>query len=336
MKIVESFTGFQPLEEVWIGGTYPTNFYNDLPSQVQDTFGKISEQTEKGFDALEKKLKELGVVVRKPVFTQDKENYKDDFGNLIKPPVCPRDWAITVGNQLWIIPQGYKVEPYQHVIDEYRSTGAHVEILDRGSDSRAWLGFPGMVRLGEKIIVDTGYEMKNSENKKHILKAVEYLKGLGYHVVLTSEGGHLDSVFCPIKDRHIFSSHWGEQNFYNKTFPGWEVFWIKTEKNSKGNGMWWTAENNFFSPIFNDYIDKKAKEWVGDSTETVFEANILVIDEKNIICIAEHKQSFKKMEQLGITPHVVDFPARHFWDGGIHCITVDIRRSGGCKEYFNG
>ena len=62
---------------------------------------------------------------------------------------------------------------------------------------------------------------------------------------------------------------------------------------------------------------------------------MLVVDEHNVICIAEHEQSFKKMEQLGITPHVVDFPTRHFWDGGIHCITVDIRRHGGQQNYFN-
>ena len=50
---------------------------------------------------------------------------------------------------------------------------------------------------------------------------------------------------------------------------------------------------------------------------------------------AEHQPSFMKMRELGIEPHVVDFPTRHFWDGAIHCITVDIRRSGGCLDYFN-
>ena len=87
--------------------------------------------------------------------------------------------------------------------------------------------------------------------------------------------------------------------------------------------------------VQNEHINKKASKWVGDSTETVFEANMLVVDEHNVICIAEHKQSFEKFKQLGITPHVVDFPPRHFWDGGIHCITVDIRRTGGCLDYFN-
>ncbi len=332
MKIIESFTGFQPLQEVWIGGTYPTHFYQNLQPQVYDTFAKITEQTEKSFVNLGKKLNDLGVTVRKPVFTDNVDDYKDQFGNLIKPPVCPRDWAITVGNELWITPQGYKVEPYQHVIDEYKKAGEHVEILQRGNDSRSWLGFPGMVRLGHKIIVDTGYEMKNPETSNHIMQAVDHLEKLGYEVDLTTEGGHTDAVFTPMKPGHIFSSHWGEKDFYNESVPGWEVFWIKTKE--KYNGKWWTEENNYYSPIFSKHIEEKAHDWVGDATETVFEVNMLVVDEKNVVCIAEHEQSFKRMEQIGITPHVVDFPAKHFWDGGIHCITLDIRRSGGRLNYF--
>ena len=70
MRIIESFTGFQPLEEVWIGGTYPEKFYNDLPNEVQDIFGKITEKTFVGLQKLEKKLSDLGVNVRKNLCSQ--------------------------------------------------------------------------------------------------------------------------------------------------------------------------------------------------------------------------------------------------------------------------
>jgi hypothetical protein len=334
MPVIESFTGFQPLQEAWIGGTYPVDFYKDLESQVYDTFAQITEQTEKGFDNLEKTLNDLGVVVRKPMFTGNRDDYKDQFGNLIKPPVCPRDWAITVGNQLWITPQGYKADPYQHVIDEYISKGEHVDVLDRGPDHRSWLGFPGMVRLGNKIIVDTGHEMQDSEHRNHLLKAIQHLEGLGYDVEMTTEGGHSDAVFCPIKEGYIFSSHWGSLDLYNKTFPGWQVFW-KAKQSNGFNGKWWVADNNFHSPIFNRYVEQCARDWVGNAQETVFEVNMLVVDDKNVICTGHDQETFDYMSKIGITPHVVDFPARGFWDGGIHCITVDIRRKGGCLDYFN-
>ena len=337
MKLIESFTGFQPLQEAWIGGTYPSKFYEDLPNQVEDTFSRITEQTLYGLKNLQKKLAELGVKVRTPNFTNNKEDYLDSFGNLIKPPIAPRDWAMTIGEQLWIIPQGYKAEPFADAINEYRDNGDRVEILERESDPRAWLGFPGIVRFGKRLIVDTGFveQSGSSEYYDKIKQAVEMLEA-DYDVINTDSGGHLDSVFCPIAKGKIFSSHWGDKSMYEKSTPGWEVFWLDTKVNDNVNGRWWTSENNYYSPIFNQHVNQKAQDWVGDSRETVFEANMLVVDESNVICIAEHDQSFRKMEQLGITPHVVDFPTRHFWDGGIHCITVDIRRTGGCVDYFNG
>ena len=331
MPIVESFTGFQSLEEVWIGGTYPTSFYSHLPNEVEDTFGKITEQTELGFKNLQNTLTDLKVKVQKPKFSDRIDDYMDEFDNLIKPPVAPRDWAITIGNQMWLTPQGYKREPYADTIAEYKSKGEHVEILDRSKDARAWVGFPGVVRVGKRIIIDT---MHNNEANK-IAEVVKLLEK-DYEVMVTTEGGHLDSVFCPMTNGNIFSSHYGDKEFYNNTLPGWQVFWIETEKNNSANGKWWTQENNFYSPIFNKHVTEKAKDWVGNSQETVFEANMLVVDEHNVICIAEHEQSFKQMEQMGIKPHVVEFPTRHFWDGGIHCITVDVRRAGGCIDYFNG
>jgi N-dimethylarginine dimethylaminohydrolase len=195
------------------------------------------------------------------------------------------------------------------------------------------LGFSAVVRIGKKLIVDTGYPGMTTEGIEHVKKAITILEK-DYEVVVTNEGGHLDSVFCPIKQGHIISSHWGVQQLYDETFPGWKVFWIEKQTNKNSNGKWWTEENNFYSPIFNEHVNQKASEWVGDSTETVFEANMLVVDEHNVICIAGHEQSFEKFKQLGITPHVVDFPTRYFWDGGIHCLTVDIRRTGGCLDYF--
>jgi hypothetical protein len=332
MPIIESFTGFQPLQEVWIGGTYPTSFYSHLSNEVQDTFGRITEQTEIGLANLEKTLTKLNVKVRKPSFLKV-DDCMDQYDNLIKPPIAPRDWAMTIGNELWITPQGYKREPYAYTIEEYKKQGEHVEILDRGQDPRSWLGFSAVVRIGKKLIVDTGYPGMTTEGIEHVKKAITILEK-DYEVVVTNEGGHLDSVFCPIKQGHIISSHWGVQQLYDETFPGWKVFWIEKQTNKNSNGKWWTEENNFYSPIFNEHVNQKASEWVGDSTETVFEANMLVVDEHNVICIAGHEQSFEKFKQLGITPHVVDFPTRYFWDGGIHCLTVDIRRTGGCLDYF--
>ena len=58
-NLINSHSGFQPLKEVWIGGTYPENFYNNLSSEKQDIFGKITELTNNDLNALLKKLLEF-------------------------------------------------------------------------------------------------------------------------------------------------------------------------------------------------------------------------------------------------------------------------------------
>ena len=42
----------------------------------------------------------------------------------------------------------------------------------------------------------------------------------------------------------------------------------------------------------------------------------------------------KKLEEYGITPHIFNFRHRYFWDGGIHCITLDLDREGDREDYF--
>ena len=332
MKIVESYTGFQPLEEAWIGGTYPEKFYEHLPNEIEDTFCLLTQQTIESFSKLKKTLQQFGVQVREPTFSSDPAMYMDQYENLIKPPVAPRDWVITLGQRLLISPQGYKQEPYNDTIEEYLKNGESVEILDRGKDARSWLQFPAMVRVGNRLIVDTCSPDDQLTTGK--IKEACGMLGDMYEIIETQEGAHLDGVFCPIKEGYIFSSHWGSLDLYKNTFPGWQVFW-KEQKSNGYNGKWWIADNNFYSPIFNRYVEQHARDWIGNVEETVFEVNMLVVDEKNVICMGHDEESFEHMYKLGMTPHIVDFPARGFWDGGIHCITVDIRRTGGCKDYFN-
>ena len=76
-------------------------------------------------------------------------------------------------------------------------------------------------------------------------------------------------------------------------------------------------------------------DWVTYVEETVFDINILVIDEKNIVCNNVNKKVFDALERHGITPHVLNFRHRYFWDGGLHCITSDIDRNGTRKDYFS-
>lgn len=326
---------FQPLEEVWIGGTYPENFYDHLDSKSQDVFGRITEVTLKDFDRLAKTIQDLGVNVIRPEFSKV-DDYMDAQDNLLKPPISPCDFALTLGDTLYIIPQyESSVEPYQSAVDRYQQNDQRIHYVKRdGSDPWAWIVFASVVRAGRDILID--YDPSHSDYNNSAQQVAKLLKE-DFRVHLSTTGDHNDGVFCPVRAGNIFTSHY--RKHYAESFPGWEIYHLPntTYKNINFLG----THNKWYIPgvdfgHFNESILSCAKNWLGNPQETVFEVNMLVVDEKNIVCGAYDESVFREFERLGITPHLVEFESRYFWDAGIHCLTSDIHRSGTKEDYWPG
>jgi hypothetical protein len=329
--MITSHTGFQPLKEVWLGDCYPTEWYSDFDNKAQDIFGTITEITKQDLKLFEKKLQELGIIVRRPVF-DDRSNYLDEFGNLCKPPITPRDWAMTLGDTLYVIPQYKKsFTGFESTIDLYKKQNQKVIVLDRSiPDPMCHVTFPSVVRVGRDILLDC---KKDSPDYSYFEQVVNDL-AKNYRVHITHTNEHNDSIFCPIGPNNIFSTHY--RTNYKDTFPGWNIFYLHntaSDRISNGyNGNWWVPGKNY--QIYNNSIVKYAQSWIGASLETVFEVNMLVVDENNIFCIAEDDRACQQLERMGITPHIIDFRCRGFWDGGLHCLTTDIHREGACLDYW--
>lgn len=153
--------------------------------------------------------------------------------------------------------------------------------------------------------------------------------------------GHTDATFCPVVPGLIVSLK--DIPTYEDTFPDWEVIYLPDQSwnsvteflklKSKNNGKWWVPGEEL-NGDFTDFVETWLNHWVGYVEETVFDVNMLVIDEKNVICNNYNEQLFKVFNRYGITPHVINFRHRYFWDGGLHCITSDIHREGTIKDYF--
>ena len=128
---------------------------------------------------------------------------------------------------------------------------------------------------------------------------------------------------------------------YMKTFPGWDVVslkgesWAKvkdfTKKKRKSRGRYWVADAG---DSFYDYVNEWMDDWVTYVEETVFDINMLVINESNVIVNGFNKIAFDAFERHGVTPHIVNFRHRYFWDGGLHCITSDVDREGEQEVVF--
>jgi hypothetical protein len=325
--MISSHTGFQPLKEIWLGDCYPFNFYDHFPSGIKEAFCQISEWTKQDLDRIEKILQGFGVTVRRPEFSNSVDDYIVD-GSLLKPPITPRDDNLVLADTLYHLRSRYKKDPWQSTLDFYKQTGN--KIINEQDGPIACLSPPSIVRVGKDIYID--YDTHSHVWDFVVPVLAEWAKVYRVHVCNTN--GHSDGVFCPVSPGLIAATHY--LSIYNRTFPGWEIHHLPQPKLNGWFGKWHLDDNKLMSnKRFAEHIENYALDWIGDFSETVFEVNMLVIDEKNVLAIKEDVKLFRWLENRGITVTLCDFRCRGFWDGGLHCLTVDIRRDGNCLDYFS-
>lgn len=193
-----------------------------------------------------------------------------------------------------------------------------------------------ITRIGRDVYCGTSDEFPSSKN---LNKLKESFPEYRWHI--TETNGHLDGTYCPVVPGLIVSLM--DMPTYEKTFPGWEVVYLPNqswdkvrpflELKNKNQGKWWVRGQEL-NDDFTNFVEEWMGHWVGYVEETVFDVNMLVIDEKNVVCNNYNEQVFKAFERYDVTPHVINFRHRYFWDGGLHCITSDMHREGTLKDYF--
>ncbi len=161
------------------------------------------------------------------------------------------------------------------------------------------------------------------------------------HVIETN--GHLDGVLCPVKEGLILANNDIDSTILEKHFPGWEIAYVNYSSTNifnnyqdlkhRNNGKWWVPgqEHNH---DFTNFVETYVANWTGFIEESSIGVNVLMIDDKNLLCTKEDADIFKVLHRHGITPHVVPFRHYNFWDSGIHCLTADLSRKGQIKDYF--
>ena len=316
--MINSYTGFGKLHEVWLGDCYPAEFYSDHAPAVRDAFERITEMTKEDLAHIETVLTDLGVQVRRPVFSSNREDYTNK-GVLLKPPIMPRDDNLALGKQFFHLRNRYRVDPWQSHLPN------HMEII---TPELECLQPPSIVRCGRDLYIDR-------DSHQHIWGMVGSIFldwAQDYRVHIIDTGGHSDGVFCPVAPGIIVASCWMEE--YSRTFPGWEVFQLPRER-VEHFGKWWIDDHNVANNNeFADHINQFAIDWIGDFTETQFSVNMLVVDSKTVISVNENRELNDFLDQRGINVIIAPFRAKSFWDGGLHCLTVDTVRDDTHQDFF--
>lgn len=320
--MINSHNSWSALEEVWLGDVYPSAWYDHLAPDIRDVFHAITETTKQDLDIIQKKLEEFGVVVQRPEY-HSIDDFVDSAGMLKKPEICPRDTFLTVGTTL-LTP--HQISPaWQSVLNNYdqqqiRPSATHI------------INGANVVRVGRDVIIDTDI---------FDIPPVDDSLFNEYRITWEKNGGHMDGCFAVLRPGLIIANHYYDG--YDRNFPGWQTiflnestYWNHRKSAPPGgeyNGKFY-AEGVSFNRAFNDHVISHAQNWVGDYTETYFELNCLVLNESNVMMLGYNQALERTLASHGIRVHWVPFRCRGFWDGGMHCITLDIRRRSSIEDYF--
>lgn len=331
MPVINSHNSWSQLEEVWLGDVYPSSWYDHLPSDIRDVFYQITETTKEDLKIIENKLIEFGVKVRRPTYTDIVNHTNVVTGQLHKPQICPRDYFVVIGNYL-AVPNflAYHVSPWIQILSEYKThSGCHLI-----ENTPYCINGANVVRYGKDIIIDL--DVNDSNPVKINQKMFQ-----DYRVTLERNGGHMDGCFAILKPGLLLANHYYDG--YDRNFPGWEKIFLdqpsywqhrKTPPSGSEYNNKFYADGVALNQAFNEHVVRHAQDWVGDYTETYFELNCLVLNESNVMMLGYNEALEKTLSSHGITVHWVPFRCRGFWDGGMHCITLDIRRQSSIVDYF--
>jgi len=322
--VINSHDSWSKLQEAWLGDVYPAAWYEHLEPAVRDVFQELTAITQQDLGAIQHVMQDLGITVQRPVY-HDIDHYLRD-GSLIKPQITPRDNFLVVGNTIYCHEVARR--PWQHCLDLY----AGDERSAVRSNNIACLHGANVVRVGRDIIWDLDvFDLDVPDLWPE------------YRVTTVRNGGHMDGCFAILRPGLILANHYFTD--YDRTFPGWEVLRLDDPKYQAAagigyqqpypvyNGKFWDTGVGT-TRSFNQHVIDHALDWVGCYTETYFELNCLVVDPGTVIMLAENEVLARDLDVRGITVHWVPFRARSFWDGAMHCLTVDIRRGSAAHDYF--
>jgi len=330
---------WDPLKVCIVGKSYSPEFYSFVKnSNVRQVLQQIAQETEEDYQKLVNLLESFGVKVLRPTLTNNYLDYIDITTQRIRqPPMTPRDYSIMLGNDFYWKVNLFQPPEFDNVINDIKNAGNR--IITTGIPEMTNFNSAMTLRIGKDLYVGTwpGHTPDRKEYERK--QFADYL--IDYRITTVDSNGHSDGVLCAVKPGLLVSLN--NISNYKKTFPGWEVIflpgqsWDKVkpfmESKKKHGGKWWVPGEEL-NDDFTNYVNKWLDHWVGFVEETVFDVNMLVIDEKNVICNNYNEKVFEAFNRHGITPHILNFRHRYFWDGGLHCITSDVHRVGEQKDYF--
>ena len=168
--MINSYTSWQPLEEVIVGRAYTPDYFDFIDNvQVRHQLQQILAETEEDLNNLSKTIETYGARVHRPnLITKDVFQQLQTEGGPPLPPLTPRDWQITLGQKLLrVLPMNELddicAEYQDQIISPHGATYDPDCILNGASASC-------IVRVGRDIFFDNSDYLKPEQTRWIVLQ----------------------------------------------------------------------------------------------------------------------------------------------------------------------
>jgi N-dimethylarginine dimethylaminohydrolase len=249
--------------------------------------------------------------------------------------MCPTDYAVMIGDVFFESASTsqhaeYYTKIYHSVFEQISTTNKIIPVLNQSIAAACSHQF------NDRVFYSKGIHQTHAEMSEFWKKTCPNKKILGFH-----QTGHLDGWFSPVTPGLVISSEdlvrpGLMSAFYRTHFKDCKIVYGKPSLSNNcsfknwqktNSGHWWLPgqEKNL---NFIDHVNQHFKSWLSDVSETVFEVNMMIVDDKNVIIRETVNHSIvKEIENMGVTVYQVPFRHSTFWDSGIHCVTLTLDRS---------
>lgn len=336
---------WHPLKVVMLGRCYQPDFFKDIKNtRIRSALMRIAEETLEDLEGYEKVLLDFGCKVIRPGINTNASilDYANVNGfvsgeqGIPRAPLQPRDKQLVIGNDLYFtgIDANGVFESYLQRYNGLEMVQWHIN--PKTKMRMQCVDAPSITVVGKDIYVD---QIDVPLYQYQIDLLLENIPDARINIL--NIGGHSDGCFHTLKPGAILSLL-DIQN-YEKTFPGWDVCFLPNQSWSlldgflsmkhKVGGRWWVPgeEDN---DEFTYFVETWLHDWVGFCEESVFDVNVLMLDEHHV-CVNNYNEiAFEFFRNHKIEPIIVPWRHRYFWDGGLHCITLDLYREGEQEDYF--
>jgi hypothetical protein len=345
---ISTHSPFQKLKVAAIGQVLSEDTFDWITEEkIKGPMQRILKETNEDLLEFKRVLEGLGVEVYQPESLH--RGILSDEKQIPHVPLQPRDVFLTLGDKCYQQNTHQVYDYMKNIVHEDCMVDLFNEVYGLGGESfegHELISGANSVKLGKHIIMPAdgpeGFVHPDRPMFNHI---IHKWKQQGYEIIQTDDVGHTDGIISfikpgafmrvgrsPSQERELFSK-WdrlelGQQGWMHPAMNKW-----MSEKNLV-NGRWW-IDGEQDNPQLHKFINDWCDHWVGYCAESVFDVNTLGISEQCVLVSSYNKEVFKFLEKHNVEPIIVPLRHRYFWDGGLHCCSLDLVREGQREDYLS-